>query len=433
MTLDDAARPRVTLVGLGPGDLDLTTPAAQDAIGSADRVVLRTRRHPAAAHLTGAISCDDLYESAEDLDEVYAAIADRIGELAREHGHVVYAVPGSVSVAETAVALIRDRSDLDCKVIDGLSFVELAWSRLGVDPFIDGVRLIDGHRFVEQAAGVSGPMLVGQCDSVEVLSDIKLTDTGLGDAAIPDVVVLQRLGLPDEQVTAVPWDELDRTVMPDHLTSVFIPRRGPDLGAALVGFDDTVRRVRRDCPWDRQQTHRTLIRYLIEETYELVDAIDRYEPESGDGADELVEELGDVAFQVVLHAVLGAERGWFDLAEVLVGVDAKLVSRHPHVFAPSGDDPPDRATLEANWSALKAAEKPGRSAADGVARSLPSPALVAAVLSAARKAGVVVSSPSGPAGEMWDAVSRVVAAGDDPEAVLRAAALHVLDSLDGGL
>src|SRR4051812_23397512 len=149
-----------------------------------------------------------------------------------------------------------------------LSFLELAWPRLGVDPVAAGVRVVDGHRFAVEAAGQRGPLLVAQCDAKEVLSGIKLA---VEDGPVAPVTVLQRLGLPDESVRPVGWDDIDRDVDADHLTSLWIPALAAPVGVELIRFDELVHTLRERCPWDREQTHDSLRRHLIEEAYEALE------------------------------------------------------------------------------------------------------------------------------------------------------------------
>ena len=218
-------------------------------------------------------------------------------------GPVLYAVPGSPRVLERTVELLvadGPPAGVDVEVVPAMSFLDLAWVRLGVDPIEEGVRLVDGHRFEVAAAGERGPLLVAHCHNQRVLSDIKLAF----DEQEPErAVVLQRLGLPDESIVEVPWAELDRAVEADHLTSVYVPVAAAPVAAELVRFDELVRTLRAECPWDREQTHESLTRYLLEEAYEVLDAV-------ASGSDEhLEEELGDLLFQVVFHAAIARERG----------------------------------------------------------------------------------------------------------------------------
>jgi tetrapyrrole methylase family protein/MazG family protein len=349
---------RVVVVGLGPGDPRFVSVAAEAAIAAAPTRFVRTTRHPSAGLVEPAVSFDDLYERAGSMDEVYATIVDELAAAA-SRGPVLYAVPGSPLVAERTVALLQADPRIDVEIVPGLSFLDLAWARLGVDPVEAGVRLVDGHRFAVEAAGQTGPLLVAQCDRRAVLSEIKLA---VEDG--PDVTVLQHLGLADEKVTMVAWAELDRAVEPDHLTCVWIPSLAEPAAAELVRFAELVRTLRARCPWDRQQTHRSLTRHLLEETYEVLEAIDELDAGAA-GYDHLEEELGDLLFQVVFHATLAAEEGQFTLADVARGVHDKLVARHPHVFGAPGEPVP-------NWEELKKAEKGRASVMDGVPGNLPS-------------------------------------------------------------
>jgi tetrapyrrole methylase family protein/MazG family protein len=413
--------PTVVVVGLGPAGPELLTAAAAEAVAAVPHRYLRTVRHPAAAAVPDAVSFDGLYESATTLDQVYAGIVDALAEAAAEHGTVLYAVPGSPLVAERSVELLRADARVDVRLVPSLSFLDLAWAALGVDPLADGVRIVDGRRFAVEAAGERGPLLVAQCDTRAVLSDIKLTADDLGD-----VQVLQRLGLPDESVTTVAWVDLDKEVEPDHLTSIYLPAGAPPVAREVARFDELVRTLRARCPWDREQTHTTLTRHLLEETYEVLEAIEALDVETGEGFDHLEEELGDLLFQVVFHATLAAEEGHFTLADVARGVHDKLVHRHPHVFAGVEADTPDQVV--SNWEQIKRAEKGRTSLMDGIGEGLPSLLYAHKVQ---RKAASVGLSPvvddGGLGAELFNLVDRCRRADVDPEAALRATAARFRD------
>ncbi|MGH9192674.1 MAG: MazG family protein, partial [Acidimicrobiales bacterium] len=321
-------------------------------------------------------------------------------------------------------------------VLPALSFVDLAWVRLGIDPVERGVRLVDGHRFGIEAAGERGPVLVAQCDDRHVLSDVKLA---LGEAAEAGgggdvtVTVLQRLGLPEEQIVELPWHELDRAVRPDHLTSLYIPRlAAPVVAPEMAAFAEVVRRLRAECPWDRQQTHHSLRHHLLEEAYEVLEALDHLDVEAGEGFDALEEELGDLLFQVFLHATLATEEGRFTLADVVRGISDKLIGRHPHVF---GDVTVDNADEVAErWERLKKAEKGRSSVMDGIPVTLPALAYALKVQRKAASQGVdwrALVETDQALGELGrrllDLVDDARTAGDDPETELRIAAEHVRD------
>lgn len=375
-------RPSITVVGLGPAGPDLRTEAAEQALRRASRAFVRTRHHPAAADLGDAVaSFDHHYEEASTFEDVYRRIVDDLVEAASGGGDVVYAVPGSPLVAERTVELLRADPRVELTVVPAVSFLDLVWERLGVDPLAAGVRLVDGTRFAVEAAGERGPLLVAQCWSSAVLSEVKLAVDTEAPTEPLTATLLRHLGLPDEQVVTVPWDELDRTLGPDHLTSVWVPRLAAPVAGEMAALDGLVRRLRQDCPWDREQTHASLTRHLLEEAYEVIDAVDeltRAEARGGadaEAVDHLEEELGDLLFQVFFHSRLAAEEGRFDLAEVARHVHDKLVARHPHVFGDVVAEDP--GTVLANWEEIKKAEKGRRSVTDGIPASLPALALAA--------------------------------------------------------
>ncbi len=408
-------RPKVVVVGLGPAGADFTPERARRALEQAARVFVRTTRHPAVDGLAVDVAAfDDLYERAEDYEALYgemvrvlvaAAVEAQIGGR-----YVAYAVPGSPLVAERSVTLLREVPELDVEVVPAPSFLDLAWERLGVDPLVAGVRLVDALDFAAAAAGQRGPLLVGHCHSRDVLSAVKLA---VDDPAGSEVVVLHHLGLPDEVVRRVPWEELDRSVDPDHLTSLWIPELEAPVAAELVRLEELVRTLRQRCPWDRRQSHGSLARHLLEEAYETIDAIealDSAEPEVPSSlVAHLEEELGDLLFQVVFHSVLAAEEGRFTLADVARSVHDKLVSRHPHVFGDAVAETPE--AVAERWEQLKKAEKGRQSITEGIPEALPALALVAKLQRKAESLGLPAPDATGRRAEVGSALARL-AAGD---------------------
>jgi tetrapyrrole methylase family protein/MazG family protein len=439
------------VVGLGPGGVDLLTAGTVARIDAAAVRYLRTRRHPAAEAVPGAETFDAVYEQATSIDEVYPAIVEALVAAATERGEVLYAVPGSPLVAERTVELLLADDRVDVDVLPALSFLDLAWVRLGVDPLTDGVRVVDGHRFATEAAGERGPLLVAQCDSPDVLSDVKLVlDAGPAPAVddATEVVVLQRLGLPDEHVARVRWADLDR-VEPDHLTSVYLPALAAPVGRELARFAELVATLRAECPWDREQTHESLRRHLLEEAYEVLEAIDHLDTEAGEGYDHLEEELGDLLFQVMFHAQLATEEGRFTIADVATTVHDKLRARHPHV---GGDvEAVDADAVVANWEQIKKAEKGRESVFDGVPDALPALLFalkvqkkaatladggldVAAAASVPLPDAALAETRRTPDEEtvgalLFAVVDEARLAGVDPETALRAAAVRYRDAV----
>jgi tetrapyrrole methylase family protein/MazG family protein len=419
-------------VGLGPAGPELLTTETVDALAAYESARwVRTTRHPCAAAFSWTGSFDSIYDGATSVDDVYPAMVDALVDAATERGTVLYAVPGSPRVAERSVELLVADGRVDVDVVPALSFLDLAWVRLGVDPLRDGVRVVEGHDFAVQAAGERGPLLVSHCHSREVLSEVKLA---FGDSVPPTVTVMQRLGMPDERVFEVPGADLDRSFAPDHLTSLSVGSLAAPVASELAAFAEVVRRLRTECPWDREQTHESLTRHLLEETYEVLEAIEGLP----DSYPHLEEELGDLLFQVFFHSVIAAEQGEFTLADVARGINDKLVRRHPHVFAGLDVDSADQVVR--NWEEIKKAEKGRASVMDGIPGNLPALLYAYKVLGKAASAGYDGALPSsGVGGELLALVRRARASGEDPEAALRAAVASYRDafvawesSRDGG-
>lgn len=424
----------IVVVGLGPADQRLITTetrALLDRAHAEGRCVLRTSRHPASAVVPQAESFDHFYESSASFGEVYRAIVgDLIERAERSPKTIVYAVPGSPNVAESTVELLLKDDRVWVEVLPALSFADLAWTRLGIDPLAQGVRIVDGRNFAIDAAGERGPLLVAQCDRPHVLSDIKLSIENPGSL---EVTVIQRLGLDDERMFRVPWNELDRAVDPDHLTSLYLPRMAVPVAAELARFGWLVERLRQDCPWDNAQTHESLRRHLLEETYEVLEAIDGFDGSTGDGSEELCEELGDLLFQVFIHSELARESGHFTIVDVAAGIYNKLYDRHPHVF---GDGETAAVTADealASWEQSKKVEKQRDSVMDGIPPDLPALLFASKIQSKAASTGRPLSLASpveladgSTEGDVGDALFRMVdearALGIDPEQALRLAA-----------
>ena len=388
-------RPRVTVVGLGPAGPDLCTTATLVAIDEHPHRLVRTVRHPAVSVLGDAVvALDHHYESAASFTAVYAGVVEEVVAAAEVHSQILYAVPGSPMVAEHTVELLLADDRVDVTLVPALSFLDLAWVRLGVDPLDDGVRIVDAHRFPVEAAGERGPLLVAQVDTPAVLADVV---AAVVDPPDEMVTVLQGLGTADERIVQALWDDLPDVVDPDHLTSLFVPRLAAPIASEVQRFVDLVAVLRRECPWDSEQTHTTLRPHLLEEAHEVLEALDEFDEVSGEGSGALEEELGDLLFQVVFHARIAADDGRFDLADVTRGIHDKLRHRHPHVFGPESGGGPvgvdGSADVVANWDRIKQVEKGRESVLDGIPPTLPALAIAQKVVR--RAAGIDVEPDSG--------------------------------------
>lgn len=390
----------ITIVGLGPGDASLLTVEAREVLANAQEVYLRTTRHPTVAslppHLTRH-SFDHLYEAEDEFSAVYHEIARQIVELGQRQEGVIYAVPGHPLVGEESVrcilALAEDKG-LEVRMVTGLSFIEVALEALRIDP-LDGLQIVDASALAERLhpnLDPDLPALIGQLYSRRVAAEVKLTLMNLYPADHP-VTILRQLGTPEGKTETSPLRELDHLKEIDHLTSLYLPPLPNP--SSLSTFQDIVARLRAPggCPWDREQDHQTLRRHLLEETYEVLQALD----EEDDVA--LREELGDLLLQIILHSQIATESGEFTLAQVLETIIAKIVRRHPHVFA--GLEVADADEVLRNWQAIKRAEKPEEDKPfGGMPLSMPALTLAQRAQERAKREGLASPSQEGLLGEI---------------------------------
>lgn len=404
--------PLIDIVGLGPADEAYVTEHTRQVIASHVVRYVRTAQHPSAHIVAGTRTLDHHYESAATFEAVYRGIVEELVTAAVEHERILYAVPGSPLILERTVRLLRSDARVRCDIHPAMSFLDMVWPRLGIDPIEHAVRLVDAHDFTAAAAGESGALLIAHCHANWVLSNVKLAAEDAGDLSNDDVevVLLHHLGLDDEQVITVRWSEIDHSIEADHLTSLFVPGLRAPVGKHLIAFHDLARRLRRECPWDREQTHQSLITYLLEETYEVVDALLALDENDPSTDEDLMEELGDLLYQIEFHAAIAEQEGRFTMADVARGIHDKMVRRHPHVFAerPESDHStnPDGESLVASWEEIKRAEKAAKVAAGrsveespfaGVVEASGSLAYAAAILSKSAKVGhpLVLSAETG--------------------------------------
>ncbi len=367
--------PGITLLGLGPGDPGLLTREAWEVLSSAGEIYLRTRQHPTVAALPGSArihSFDELYENGDSFDEVYMAITRKILELGRREEGVIYAVPGHPFVAEATcpeIARLAGAEGLALHIVNGLSFLEPTFAALGLDPYprltlFDALTLGAAH---VPAFAPDAPVLIAQLYSRLVASEVKSTLTAIYPDEHP-VKLVHNAGTTDQIVEDLALYEIDRSQHIGLLTALYVPSLGE--GTSLEAFQEIVAHLRapNGCPWDREQTHKSLRKHLLEESYEAIGAID-----SGDFS-SMREEFGDLLLQIMLNSEIASEEGEFTLNDVIKGIYDKIIRRHPHVFGDAKVQSVDGVL--ANWEKLKEKERKGEGKAnkgllDGVPLALP--------------------------------------------------------------
>lgn len=343
---------------------DAMTVAAAHALRDADKLFLQTSEHPAAKTVLALgkpfTSMDDLYAGSEDFDALNESVAQRLVNA----GTCVYAVTGNIADSQlpAITALVKARGG-KVTVLPGLSLSAAAFCELPAARVVTASAMPDWF-------DVSQPVAVEELDDAIRAGNAKLA---LSEFFPDDWPILLSELCDDGRFTRkeIPLYELDRQKRYGAATVAYVPS-APFDSLTRYGYEEltgVIKRLRAPdgCPWDREQTHETLREPLLEECYELLDAI-----ESGDDA-HICEELGDVLLQVVLHAEIAAEQGRFTQRDVNSELVKKLVYRHPHIFGGAKADTADEVLV--NWDKLKKAEKSQKTQTDvlkSVPRNLPS-------------------------------------------------------------
>ena len=347
----------IKIVGLGPGSGDALTLAAVEALKDGKHVYLRTKIHPTADYLTEKgikfETYDDRYEKGKSFDEIYEAIAENLILQHEKYGDIVYAVPGHPLVAEKSVnillSLCREK-DIEIKILPAVSFIDVILERLQIDP-INGLKIVDAFDLGEELLDKRSGIIITQVYDNLIASEVKLKllDYYRGSEDM-EVYFVRGAGIPGiESIRKIKIYELDRQKDIDYLTSVYVPAC-PEMNKDFPDLVHIMDILRGDggCPWDKEQTHETLKQCLIEESYEVLEAIDKKDPEL------MKEELGDVLLQVVFHARMGKEEGYFDIADIVQGISDKMINRHPHIFGDVKADTSEEVLR--NWDEIKKKE-----------------------------------------------------------------------------
>jgi tetrapyrrole methylase family protein/MazG family protein len=363
----------ITILGLGPGrwdDLTLQARAVLEQAASNDiTVYFRTLIHPTVEALKREIpnlhieSFDSFYDESTSWDTLYSRIAEQLCSLAEQQPPVLYAVPGHPLTGEASVQLLLHQAKqrgLSTGIIAGLSFLEPVCAALELDPIAAGTQIMDATTLaalsLDEIAGKiipTIPLLVAQVYNRRLASAVKLALSECYPDEWP-VKLVRAAGVDkSEAVIEMPLYELDRGSLANHLSTLYVPPLGE---MEALRLPETLRyitmRLRREpdgCPWDRQQTHQSLRHYVIEETYEVVEALEENDME------KLAEELGDLLLQVYLHAEIARQDGDFSIGDVFEQVSAKLIRRHPHVFGQVEVE--NAGQVVQNWEAIKRQER----------------------------------------------------------------------------
>ena len=405
----------IDIVSVGWTRDDLTL-GAIDLLKGARHIVLKTARCGAAAWLSEQglryDAFDERYDDADDFDQLNKSIADDLIERAKD-GDVLFVIndPGD-SAAQALYAAAPDAVRLHGGPADDSALMGAEGST---------VRRVSAGDIAGVALSSTEALIVTEIDSVLMAGEVKLRLSAYWPDEWP--VLMRQQG---QSIRSIPLYQLDRQGGYNHMTSIALKPVTDDRDLQRFTAGDLMRLMRHlrgfdGCPWDREQTHTTLRPYVIEEAYEVAEAIDK-----GD-MDALCEELGDILYQIIFHACIGEEFGEFDLGDVMTALGKKIIRRHPHVFADAHCDTAEEVAHL--WNQVKAQEKAAKSLSDkldAVARTLPALMRAKKIMKALKSYGLENADVgAAPLSQLWTAVRDLVEMDIDPEEGLQ----HMLDAL----
>lgn len=399
----------ITLVGLGPGRLEDLTLGALRALQEGSQVVLRTEHHGIAAYLKeqgiAYTTLDPFYE-ADSFDQAYHSMSAHLLSLA-EQSPLVVGVPGHPLIGEQLTfTLMKACGGGGVKILPGISRADAALAVIARSGE-EGLVVVPALELTEEAVNPRRVCVILDLHSSLLASETKLKL--LRRYPENTEVVLCREAVGEMVSETLPLYALDQHRSFDHTVCLYLPQVQM---TALHAFDFNhlteimaLLRGEDGCPWDRAQDHQSLKQYLIEEAYEVLEAIDLMD------MDKLMEELGDLLLQAVFHARIAQEHGEFDILDITTRICRKLIDRHTHIFAADQADTPQ--AVVANWEAIKKAEK-GLKSHTQVLRDIPSnlPALMR---------GYKIQKKASLAGFDWDNPEDALLKVDEELAELRSA------------
>lgn len=324
----------ITIISLGPGPREQLTLGALQTLNKARRVILRTGETDAAKYLAeqGIVfeTLDNLHEESEDFDSFVEAAVAYVGKAAVRN-RVVYAVLDALN-DETAAALLRSWPE-QVRLAGGTDLAAPLLQAVGAQL---PVRVAAATELT--IASTQDAILVTELNTRLLAGEVKLKlASWYGDDA--EICFFPPSRKSERIYIRIPLCEMDRQPHYDHTTAVYLPALSLEQRERFDLWDlcRVLRRLRGEggCPWDREQTHESLSRYLIEEAYETSEAVASQE------WDHVAEELGDVLLQVLFQADIGAQYGTFELSDVTTAICKKMIARHPHVFGSEHCDTAD--------------------------------------------------------------------------------------------
>ncbi|MBS4762229.1 nucleotide pyrophosphohydrolase [Carnobacteriaceae bacterium zg-ZUI252] len=346
----------IHVIGLGAGDMNQLPLGVyrhlEAKIKQKETVYLRTKLHPVVDTLVqeGLIieSFDDIYEQFDAFEKVYETIVEKLVALANDNTELTYAVPGHPMVAESVVQQLLKRDDITVNIVGGHSFIDDLAAAVRID-VIDGFQLVDALDFRVEDVVLTQHVMIMQVFNDFVASDVKLSLM----KRYPDdyrVALVHAAGTTQQHVDWMPLYEIDRLDGVYNLTTLFVPKMAQDdATASFQTLQHYMAQIAQNDIWLKEQTHESLLPYFKEELQEFEQAL------KNDDIDNMIEELGDLLWQVLFQTSVAEYDGYFNLEDVLTTLNQKIRRRHPHVF--DGVTVNSVKELDALWQKIKKQEK----------------------------------------------------------------------------
>lgn len=344
----------IVLIGLGTGDVNLLTRQAWNLLNSINEIYLSSTQYLDLTEYPENLSIQTFESNnGETIEVANEKIIETVIDLGQRPEGVVYGVLGSPLMLDFISQEIENRTKntgISVQKIAGSNYVETILEKLEVDKpsqvsVVDANSMLNKHHV---SFPPSSPAIIFNLNSPQIAENAK----NILSTLYPNdhvVQIVHRVGTQNKNVEELKLQEIADSKYLGFFSCLYIPSLGEN--TAFEDFQELIAHLRapEGCPWDREQTHQTLRTNLLEETYEVLAAIDQGDVKA------MQEEFGDLLLQIVLHAQIAAEYGEFNMSDVIHGIHTKLVRRHPHVF---GDLELDKAdAVIKNWERLKAQER----------------------------------------------------------------------------
>ncbi len=379
---------KITIVPLGDSDINGLSVGAYKYIfegGIASKhVICRTDRHSVAEYMkSNGISFETLdrfYEASETFDDMYIRVMEYFESILANGESIVFCVPGIPANGDILVGKMLETFGEDIEILGGTDVVSRITSKAGIVSD-KGISLIPAHLLNKSLINTRVMNIITEVDNKFLASEIKLM---LLDKYPDDTEILYIYGHPDAKIVKTSLFDLDRQKIFDFSVNFVIypldnfEKKFYDIEALFEvmrilrgrppeSYNGTLKYSENGCSWDKEQTHRSIRVNMIEEAYEVVQAI------NNDDTDNLIEELGDMLLQIVFHAEIASETGEFDFKDIVNGISEKLLRRHPHVFGDITANNADEALK--SWEEMKKQEKKDKAVSASIAglpKDLPS-------------------------------------------------------------